>query len=477
MEPGSHVVTATLTYPDYSNYYGKDEQIKKATKTVSFTVEIQAALQNLIVSVTPDETDPTKGTITLKPNPSNASYNLNDFTFNIVDIADAYTTSKWNFITTTPSLDTKKNEYSYSNALPGSYNFTVLKEGKTFASCGFVVPAVVQLASGWQWKGNPYGTVKDANQIKTFFTNNLVEARTYTDLLYNDPSLGFVGSFTTLPSGQMYKAKMNSTATSYLYGEADEKPIGEKKNWVLVPGWNWVASPYFYDHLFENAFISSSFVKGMVIVSKADGFIEYNGSAWEGKLKLMKAGQGYLVYNPGKSNITITNAAEGTLPQLNETAGARNRAALTSVWQYDHSRFANNMTMVAEMPQLQDAEQYTIGAFVDGECRGEGDFENGHAFITVHCNSGEQVTFRLHNELTDEYFDIDQIVNAKQRVGSLSEPFRMTSEPVSTGIRSIQQDDKVAGRYDLNGRIIDTPRKGVSIQRKADGKVMKVVVK
>jgi hypothetical protein len=146
------------------------------------------------------------------------------------------------------------------------------------------------------------------------------------------------------------------------------------------------------------------------------------------------------------------------------------------VWSYDHSRFANNMVMVAEMPELPNAEQYTIGAFVGDDCRGEGEFIDGMAFITVHCKNGEQVSFRLHNEATGEYYDIDQTVKSRQRIGSLQQPLLFTSEQIQqvvTGISDVKTGATRAQCYDLGGR--RTVNSKVSIVRMANGTYRKVV--
>ena len=476
LDPGEHTVTATLTYPDYSNYYGDESTITNATKTVTFTVTISAGLLGFDITVTPDATDPTKGTITLQPNPSSAVYDISDYTMSLQD-DNSYT--GWTVMTFSPALTTAGLTYDYTGALPGKYTFNVSKGDARFGTKQFTVPAVVSLASGWQWKSNPFGAISTADAMKTFFTTNLVEARTYTQLLFNDPSWGIVGSMldNTLAEGQMYKAKMSAAATSYLEGADGETPITKTLQWQLHPGWNWVGSPFLYNHRFSTALSSTGVVNGMIIVSKADGSIEYNGTAWEGSLSLLKAGEGYLVYNPGTSAVTLTSTGnEGALGQGNESASARNRAPMTGVWEYDHSRFASNMTIVAEMPQLEDADHYTIGAFVDGECRGEGSFINGHAFITVHGESGEQVNFRLYNEMTGEYFDIDQTVKSQTRVGSLSNPMTMTSHEFATGISVVRQENAGATEsYDLSGRKVDGSSKGVSLKRMADGTFRKVM--
>jgi hypothetical protein len=164
------------------------------------------------------------------------------------------------------------------------------------------------------------------------------------------------------------------------------------------------------------------------------------------------------------------------MDQGDETA-AGSRAMRRSVWSYDHTQFAGNMTMVASLPNLDNPENYTIGAFVDGECRGEGSFDRGLAFITVHTDGGEEVSFRLHNELTNEYFDIDQTVVSRMRIGSVKSPMMMTSNSVVTGIATVERSVFNVESYDLNGRAVDNNAKGITIHKMQDGTVRKVVRK
>ena len=245
----------------------------------------------------------------------------------------------------------------------------------------------------------------------------------------------------------------------------------------IHPGWNWIGSPYVYDRKIENFLLKP--VIGTVIISKNDGSAEYGENGWQGDLKIIKKGEGYLIYNSTSSVIdpTIKIEAFGSMTQGDETvAGARNRAALASIWQYDHTQFASNMTMVVSMPDLQDIDDYTIGAFVNGECRGEGMFEDGLGFITVHTDGGEQVTFRLYNKVTGQYFNIDQTVKSQTRIGSLSNPMMMTSHESTTGISVAHQENAgTTESYDLSGRKVNGSSKGVSLKRLADGTFCKVM--
>lgn len=476
---GSHAITATLSWNDYSNYDGTDATIATQTASCSFTVNFYKELMGFNITVTPNNNDPTQGTITLEPIPAEANFEVTNV--NVTVVAPQY--GNW----TVAQVSGSGLSWTYSTALPGSYTVHAYESSNDIDdSKGFEVPALVDLVSGWQWKSNPYGNVA-GDALQSFFGKDIIEARTQEDLFYNDISWGFWGSMTNtgIPQAKMYKARMNFPVTAQA---TNGSPMEGDEVITLQPGWNWVGSPYFYDRLIAGSAVDiEDTPNGIVIISKADGSAELGTThQWSGNLKVLKKGEGYLFYNPTTAAATIKLKAEafGSLPQGNEApAGAR--GMYHSVWHYDHSQFANNMTMVAEMPELINESHYTIGAFVGDECRGEGSFEDGLAFITVHCNMGEQVSFRLHNELTDEYFDIDQTVTSRQRMGSLSEPFHMTSASnEATGITTLDNltSSQSGDYYDLNGRNLSNSkwsngqvRKGVQLQRQKNGTIRKVV--
>jgi hypothetical protein len=265
---------------------------------------------------------------------------------------------------------------------------------------------------------------------------------------------------------------MNAAHETFLYG-------GNAVMYAfnVVKGWNWIGSPYFYKRTLDRI---TTPVNGMVVVGKT-GSAEYDEihDTWSGDLKTIDPGQGYYVYLPDESSYIIGFVEEvfGHINQMDDDdvpVGAR--AARQSVWSYDQSRFANNLTVVAEVSDLDNPEEYTIGAFVDGECRGEGIFEDGRAFITVHTDGGEQVALRLHNELTGEYTDIDQTISTTaMRLGSLKAPVQLTAQGVVTGISSVESAQQQTERFDLNGRTVKGNHKGMTIVRQADGSVRKVV--
>ena len=469
---GESTVTVKLGWNDYSNYDGTEETIQQVWNNngQSFTVKIYKGLDHFTITVTPNSDNPTRGTITLTPVPADADFDWADYA-DILTVSSDYYDSSWH------TIDIKAGG-------EGIYTYVALQPGMFAANCDpdeedvfFEVPYRITFANGWQWKSNPYGDMMSNKNLYSYFGDDLAEARTYDKLLYNDPEWGYWGSLydsqeIAIEQAQMYKVKMNAAHETFLYG-------GNSAEWNefnVAKGWNWIGSPYFYKRTLDRI---TTPVDGMIVVGKTGSAeYDYNSNTWSGDLKAIEPGQGYYVYMPAETETgTIILECEvfGHMNQSDD-GGAGARAARQSVWSYDHSRFANNLTMVAEVSDLDNPEEYTIGAFVDGECRGEGIFEDGRAFITVHTDGGEQVALRLHNELTGEYTDIDQTISTTaMRLGSLKAPVQLTAQGVVTGISTVEGAQQPTERFDLNGRTVKGNHKGMTIVRQADGSVRKVV--
>lgn len=465
LQKGSATVTVTVGWLDYST---NDEGTLVWGTPKSFVVNIGVSLNGMTITVTPNDSDPTTGVITLTPDPADADINWADFP---VTVTSATFPDSWYCIQLT---DNGNGQTSYTAKLPGSY--TVMPVGGS-APKSFQVPYKAVQASGWQWCSNPYGRIDNVeeNTFEGFFGDDFAEARTFNDLLINDPSWGLFGTMLNggILQDEMYKLKMNGAHTGFIYGgDLDDIPEAS-----LSQGWNWIGSPFFFNRMLANAISTSSLVKNMVIASKSDGSAEWDGTKWVGDLKFIKSGQGYLVYLPS-AEMTMKFNNELSFAAGNEDdapVGAPRHKAFSSPWQYDHTQFADNMTMVAKVEGILDTDRYTIGAFVGDECRGEGSFIDDLAFITVHVNGTEQVAFRLYDTYTGEFFDIDQTVASKMRMGSLDSPVRLSSQGLVTGINTIHADATTAETYDTNGRRTNTLHRGINIVRQSDGTVRKVV--
>ena len=140
------------------------------------------------------------------------------------------------------------------------------------------------------------------------------------------------------------------------------------------------------------------------------------------------------------------------------------------VWKYDGSKFANTMAIIAKV-NVENCEDYTVGAFVGDECRGEGKFINGLAFISVSGDAGETVTFRLYNRISREFVDLDCELEYTGIAGSVKAPVIMSTIEGTTGIIDINSVDSnsIEAIYDLSGRKVERMTGGIYVLKIRDG--------
>lgn len=333
------------------------------------------------------------------------------------------------------------------------------------------------LNNGWQWK-SLWGPIA-RNEFEAHFMGRIDEIRSQSALMANDPQYGYYGALYEqgLQPNVAYKINCTESIESW---EAAIQTGGEillkDKPQPLQKAWTWIGNPYVLYHKLSDVITSAS--DGDRIVSKEDGFAEWSNGAWTGTLKSLWPTQSYLYYNNSDAESAIYWPAETGLAQSRSARqNAPHKVSPQSVWQYAPHPYRDNMSMVARLDGVTSPEHYTIGAFVDGECRGEGLCIDGLMFITVHANQGEQVSFRLRDELTGQLFDVDQTVTMSLMKGTMKAPVLLTSEAVTTGIATIDNESSAMDSYDLSGRKLDSKRQGVNIQRSNDGKVRKQVVK
>ena len=340
-----------------------------------------------------------------------------------------------------------------------------------------------KINGGWEWRTIPYGVF---NSLDDVIPSGLIEIRTQGEQVYNDPTYGLFGDLDLLSQNVCFKLKTTDAVqednSQYLYGGT----LGQNDPITLRRGWNWIPNPYVFRRYIFNG-LPGTFVEGDRIVSKEDGFAVYDEGSWTGDLDVLAPGQGYLFYNAGDAGRTISFQNELNLTaqdddHVDRARQAGRHVARTSLYQYNASAFRDNMTIVAEVEGLQRADGCRIYAFVDDECRGEGVLVGGRFFITVHGNSGETISFQLHDETVGELSQIDETTRMKNMLGTVKEPFKlhkgetiMAATAITTHTSSVNSN--AARTYDLNGREVSRPQKGVSIRRTADGRVMKTVVR
>lgn len=354
-----------------------------------------------------------------------------------VTIKDANVPEMWKSIVEIVPTDETMLNYTIKPHSVGRATISVKLDGVEVATSHVGIGQRYMQKAGWKWTSLYSGDVS-WNSPEYELGNVVEEIRSEDALLHNDPEYGYFGDLNRLESGTCYKIKVKEEEPGLLNlriypgGYEDMRPYRQ-----IVPMWNWLGNPYQYDHDINSVFSTedanaNKFNVGDRIVSKDNGFAEYNGEKWTGTLTTLHAGLGYMYFNAASDTINMELKYEWNMPQGTPVMNAPQHKQ--SVWTYNSAPFADNMTIVADLGNDYSAERFTVGAFVGDECRGEGEMIDGKCFITVHADKGETISFKLHDAVSGEMRTINEQMPFAKMAGSLRAPQRLTVGGIVTGI-------------------------------------------
>lgn len=372
--------------------------------------------------LTPDpvgaEVDPSRVEVTITPN--------------------TYVSEEWKSMVEIVPTDETMLKYTIKPHSVGRATISVKLDGVEVATSYVSIGQRYMQKAGWKWTSFYGGGVR-WNSPEYELGNVVEEIRSEDALLHNDPEYGYFGDIYSLETGECYKIKVKEEEPGlldlrimYTGGYEDMRTHRQ-----IVPMWNWLGNPYQYDHDINSVFstedtYANNFNVGDRIVSKDDGFAEYNGEKWTGTLTTLRAGLGYMYFNAASDTIDMEYLHEGSMPQGTPVMNAPQHKQ--SVWTYNSAPFADNMTIIADLGNDYSAERFTVGAFVGDECRGEGEMIDGKCFITVHADKGETISFKLHDAVSGEMRTINEQMPFTKMAGSLRAPQRLTVGGIVTGI-------------------------------------------
>ncbi len=487
---GETTVTMAITYADFLANLIDPRQDHSTTVERTFKIIVKEGLSGFTADYPEEMAVGGTYQIVLTPQPADSDVDLSAFSMSTLceSLPEGWTYMTFGepqkqsdgTIVITVNPQEPLNGYLYVSYSDGTTELDAISRGT------LNVGVAMTLDEGWQWS-TLWGPIES---FEDYFGNDgIVEVRSQDELMAYDSGIGYFGDLydNGLQNNVAYKIKAKSAIAfdkaSVLHGGSI---LVDPMSQSLLRGWTWIPYPYIHSIALSSLGIAGTV--GDRIVAKTGGFADYDGTDWVGTLTKLEPWQAYLYYNSGEEATSFLWAGEKSVynvdynadePQTNvvPAGNARRKVSLQSSWQYDPRPYRDNMSMVAEVEGLTMPEQFSVGAFVDDECRGEGVCIDGRMFITVHANQGEQVSFRLRNEVTGEQYDVDQTVRMQLMLGTLKAPFRLSSQGVATGINSVHSSEFTVHSYDLGGRAVKANDKGMTIQRRADGTVRKVVRK
>lgn len=310
--------------------------------------------------------------------------------------------------------------------------------------------------------------------------NNVIEMRSQTQLLYNDPKNGLFGDITRLtPAAGMYKVKSNKGLSIDLGTNVRAESTYQEtilQSQTMKKGYNWISYISCSRHSLESGWVEGA-ANGDMIIGK-DNFATFSGGTWLSSSTnpfVFKPGKGYIYYSVnGGAKVDFSYLEPEDIPEDNG-ATIRQISELTG-WTVDASQFADNMTIIANLKDIDNPQDFIVAAFVNDECRGFGTVsQSGDFFINVSGKNGEQVEFRMYNLNDGNITTLKERLSYSLMAGSLNKPV-ILSDSMSTGIDDIDMSsDTDYEIFDAAGRKLQNTVKGINILKSKDGKAVKII--
>lgn len=377
------------------------------------------------------------------------------------------------------------------------YNLAFEEDASAACICEIYVQvgADVHPVDGWDWV-TVWGYYGGNNEDGLNFLNDaehygggLIDVRSKEAHLYKDPQYGLYGTlhYMDLLNG-CYKMKFDASQATlmendYFINYDINTEDGAGQTWSYIEkGWNWMAYPWQFDYTMSELGImdysNSDYVpavEGDVILASDGSMLTFNATTnkWissEGTDYTFRYGKGYLYYTTVEADHSGFEWGIGRELEPKDLTTAEARARKfdrdASFWDYNPHQYPNHMAIIAKLEGLDNLEDFSIGAFVDDECRGEGKAAEEWMFITVNGDDKEYVTFRLIDKRTGICYDLSESFQFGGVSGSLKEPVIFRTGDIASGIANITEGSALivkgdvataAGTiqvYDIQGKVV-----------------------
>ena len=292
----------------------------------------------------------------------------------------------------------------------------------------------IPLVKGWNWVSH---NLDDALTSDKLEIDNVDRVLTQIGEIYRDPKLGFTGNIEDVNATDAFKVHTTDAGNLQLGGVMFNPYFSPVE---LRQGWNWLGYPLDKEITVEDAFSFMESEKDDIITSLEDGYSQYDGEQWIGTLNTLIPGRGYMFKSVSDKELPYNIFAAAAL-----SANAASEIPSDDMsWKHDTHAYPNVMCVTADLYNKDvkvGAGEYLVGAFVDGECRGVGEYVGNTLFLSVHGDKNVEVTLLAMNTESGVVYDItEKIVFTQDVVGSVSMPYPLhLGNP--TGISHITMDN------------------------------------
>jgi len=228
---------------------------------------------------------------------------------------------------------------------------------------------------------------------------------------------------------------------------------------TLSKGWNWIAYTPLTTMTVDEALAAANPQTGDIVKSQTAVAI-YGPYGWEGSLKALEGGHGYLYFTNDSTGKSFLYPAASSA-SANARMAAPRRAAEEDELRIFHpvelGLYPSNMTMVIRLLAADGSPVDTceVGAFIGDECRGAARASSRGLYYLVISGEGSGQPMTLRSCIDGEIIDIDNSLMyvSEDNIGTSWDPYVIDLSKVRTGITVVNgsADDDDSDWYTLQG--------------------------
>ena len=304
------------------------------------------------------------------------------------------------------------------------------------------VEQLIPIHQNWNWIA--FGVDPQSHYLDHVFADYaewmmIIKSRTaYND--YNGAQW-WDGTLTAAKANEMYKLKIDRLPTtqqsepnSLLAVSGRQLKDDAERAVTLTEGWNWIAYTPLTTMTVGEALAAANPQQGDIVKSQTAVAI-YGSYGWEGSLKALEGGHGYLYYSTDGQTKSFVYPMASAKARM--AAPRRAPEGLRIFKPVDLGLYPNNMTMVI---QLKDGDAVVdtceVAAFIGDECRGATRASENGLYYLVISGEGAGQPITLRTCLNGAIIDIDntQLFVSDDNIGTSWNPYVIDLQNLSNGI-------------------------------------------
>lgn len=332
------------------------------------------------------------------------------------------------------------------------------------------VATTFALRKGWNWSSH---NLRESFSTELFHTDNSI-IRSQREETYRDSILGWVGNLAAIRPAVGYKIHAQReheiTLTGFPYDT--DMPVAVQK------GWNWIGCPLSKATVLNQAFSGYQATEGDRIVG-FDGFAIYEDGQWNGSLKTVEPSQAYMLCCAQQQSFcwnALTKETRHSRQYRAVEEDAEEEALRYGFYPHSYPEVMNIVATVISEEQTQSLEGCLVMAEAGGKCRALGTMADGKAYLTIHGEGEEELSFTIVDGSGMEYPAQEKLCfNSLSLKGNSSQPYELHISDSADVLKATDYGTILTEKYyNLAGQRVQNPCNGVCIKRTfyKDGKII-----